>query len=119
MAAAIWLAAPALRALTVLYLAMYLVLFLPTTEAFVAVTHWCWHTAIPLFTDHLGLDGHRIGDAAVILPALVVAASLVSVIFGVVRAARLVRRLLAQSSIGPDPPTSCRSSLAVHVMLAS
>ena len=35
-AAAIWLSALALRASTVAYLAMYLVLFLPATEAFVA-----------------------------------------------------------------------------------
>lgn len=105
-AAAIWLSALALRALTVAYLAMYLVLFLPATEAFVAVTHWCWHTVIPLLTTHLGLDGHRIGDTAVILPAVVVAASLVSVTFGVVRAARAVRRLLAATSLGPGPSDS-------------
>ncbi|MBA2637842.1 MAG: M56 family metallopeptidase [Solirubrobacterales bacterium] len=105
-AATIWLAALALRALTVVYLAMYLLMFLPATEAFVAVTHWCWHTVIPLLTTHLGLDGHRIGDTAVILPAVVVAASLVSVTFGVVRAARAVRRLLTSTSLGPGPSDS-------------
>ena len=105
-AAAIWLSALAVRALTVVYLAMYLVLLLPATEAFVAVTHWCWHTVIPLLTTHLGLDGHRIGDTAVILPAVVLAASLVSVTFGVVRAARAVRRLLINASLGPGPSDS-------------
>lgn len=105
-AATIWLAALALRALSVVYLAMYLVLFVPATEAFVAVTHWCWHTVIPLLTTHLGFDGHRIGDTAVVLPAVVVAASLVSVAFGVVRAARAVRRLLASTSLGPGPSDS-------------
>lgn len=105
-AVAIWCAALALRALTVLYLAMYLVLFLPATEAFVALTQWCWHAVIPLFTNHLGLDGHRIGDTAVILPAIVVAASLISVTFGLARAARAVRRLLINTSLGPGPGDS-------------
>lgn len=105
-AAAVWLAALALRAMTVLYLAMYVVMFLPATDVFVALTHWCWHTVMPLFTTHLGLDGHRIGDTAVILPSIVVAASVVSVTFGLLRAAGMVREMLAQASLGPGPNDS-------------
>lgn len=105
-AATIWLSALCLRALTVLYVALYLILFLPNTSVFAAVTHWCWHTVLPLVTTHLGLNGHRVGDAAVIVPAFVLAFSLVSVAVGVVRAARSVRAMLAQSSLGMGPGDS-------------
>ena len=105
-AATIWLSALCLRALTVLYVALYLVLFLPSTKVFAAVTHWCWHTVLPLLATHMGLDGHRIGDAAVILPAAVLAFSLVSVAVGVVRAARSVRAMLTRSSLGQGPGDS-------------
>ena len=102
-AATIWLSALCLRAMTVLYVALYLVLFLPNTKLFSAVTHWCWHTVLPLLTTHLGLDGHSIGDAAVIVPAFLLAFSLISVSVGVVRAARSVWALLARSSVGLGP----------------
>ena len=105
-AATIWLSALCLRALTVLYVALYLVLFLPNTQLFAAVTHWCWHTVLPLITTHLGLDGHSIGDAAVVVPAFVLAFSLISVSVGVVRAARSVRALLAGSAVGSGPGDS-------------
>ena len=105
-AATIWVSALCLRALTVLYVALYLVLFLPNTELFSAVTHWCWHTVLPLLATHMGLDGHSIGDATTILPAFVLAFSLVSVSVGVVRAARSVRAVLARSALGRGPGDS-------------
>jgi hypothetical protein len=105
-AATIWLSALCLRALTVLYVALYLVLFLPNTKVFSAVTHWCWHTILPLLATHLGLDGHRIGDAAVIVPAFVLAFSLISVALGVIRAARSLRIALTRSSLGRGPGNS-------------
>lgn len=105
-AATIWLSALCLRALTVLFVALYLVLFLPYTKLFSAVTHWCWHAVLPLLATHLGLNGHRVGDAAVIVPAFVLAFSLISVAVGVVRAARSVRALLTRSSLGLGPGDS-------------
>ena len=105
-AVAVWFSALALRALSVLFVAMYLVLYLPETQAFVALTHWCWHAVLPLLTTHLGLDGHRVGDTAVLVPAVVLSASLVSAAFGVIRAARAVRRLLTHASLGPGPSDS-------------
>ena len=105
-AATMWFAALCLRALTVLYVALYLVLFLPNTAIFSAVTHWCWHTVLPLLATHWGLDGHRIGDAATILPAFVLAFSLISVSVGVVRATRSARTLFARSALGLGPGDS-------------
>ncbi len=92
-AATLWAVSLTLRALIAIFAVLYLAFFLPGTHVFAAVTHWCWHTVLPFLTTHLGLDGHEVGDAATILPGLLVIVSLLSVAFGVFRAARAVRRL--------------------------
>lgn len=102
-AAALWTVSLALRALTAIFVVLYLTFFLPATETFAAVTHWCWHAVLPVLTAHLGLDGHKVGDVATLLPGLLVMASLLSVAFGVFRAARAVRRFLARDALGPGP----------------
>ena len=105
-AAIIWTVSLLLRALLVVFVVLYLAFFLPTTEIFGLFTHWCWHTVVPLLATHLGLNGHRVGDAATILPGLLAMASLLSVAVGVARAARAVKRLLARHSLGPGPADS-------------
>jgi hypothetical protein len=105
-AAALWTASLALRALTTIFAVLYLAFFLPSTTLFADLTHWCWHTVLPLLTTQLGLEGHNVGDAATILPGLLVMVSLLSVAFGVFRAARAVKRLLARDSLGPGPSES-------------
>lgn len=106
LAIAIWGSALALRALTVIFGLAYVVFVLPQTDAFAAVTHWCWHTILPLMATHLGLDGHSIGDAAVLGASFVVAASAVSVGFGLARAGRSVRRMLNRETVGIGPQAS-------------
>jgi Zn-dependent protease with chaperone function len=105
-AVVLWLCSLALRALTGLVIVTYLVLYLPSTGLFQAVAHWCWHSVLPLVASHLGLDGHRLADAATILPALLLSASLISVTIGVVRAARSVHRLVRRHALRPGPRDS-------------
>ena len=105
-AATIWTVALALRALLVIFIVLYVAFFVPGTEAFTELTHWCWHTAVPLLADHLGLDGHYVGGAATILPGLVAMISLLSVAIAVTRGTRAVKRLLARESLGPGPSDS-------------
>ena len=105
-AIALWLSSLALRALTALFVAVWVIFFFPATDVFHALTHWCWHTVLPLIAAHLGFSGHVLGDAAAVAPSFVLAASAVSVGFGVVRAARSLRRLLTRTSIGPGPRDS-------------
>ncbi len=105
-AAALWAVSLALRALMAMFLALYLAFYLPGTPVFGELTHWCRHTVLPVLTTHLGLDGHRVGDATTILPGLLVMASLLSVAFGVLRGARAIRRLLARDALGPGPSDS-------------
>jgi hypothetical protein len=104
--ATIWTVALALRALLVIFAVLYVAFFVPGTEVFTRLTHWCWHTAVPVLASHLGLDGHYVGDAATILPGLLAMVSLLSVTVGVVRGTRAVRRLLARESLGPGPSDS-------------
>lgn len=105
-AAALWLTSVALRALTAVFVVVYVVMFLPSTAMFHALTHWCWETVLPLLTGQGGLEGHRVGDAATAVPGVLLAASLVSVAFGVARTARAARRLIARSSLGRGPHDS-------------
>ena len=103
---ALWASSLFLRAAISILLALIAILFLPATDLFNLLTHWCLHAVVPFFANHLGFNGHRLGDAAVIVPALVIAASSLSVGFGLWRGARAVRRLLRRSSIGPGPASS-------------
>ena len=117
-AATIWAVALALRALLVVFLVLYVAFILPATGVFSQLTHWCWHTVVPLLTAHLGLDGHRVGDAATILPGLIAMGSVLSVAFGIVRGARAMTRLLARDALGPGPSDSVIVS-GREVMLAA
>ena len=105
-AAVIWLAAVCVRALVALFVAVFFVFYVPTTALFALVTHWCWHTALPLVTSHLGLDGHSIGDVALLAPVLALAVSLVSVSVGLWRATRAVSAWVRRTSVGAGPQES-------------
>ena len=106
LAALVWLGVLMLRALTALLAAVAVVVVMPSTEVFSLITHWCWHTALPLMATHLGLDGHRVGDAALVLPGAVLALSAVSVAFGLWKATRAVARLVQRGSVGTGPQDS-------------
>ena len=102
----IWVAALALRALTAVFCAIFVVLYLPTTQLFTLVTHWCWHAVVPLIAAHLPLNGHALGDAALVMPALLLVASVLWVVVGLWRAARSVRVLLRRAVVGRGPQES-------------
>lgn len=106
---ALWLAILALRAVVALSLATIALVVLPATELFRLLTHWCLHGVIPFFTAHLGLDGHRFGDAAILVPSLVIAGFSLSAAFGIWRAIRAARAWLRGNSLGSGP----RQSLVV------
>lgn len=105
-AGALWAIALGLRALTGVFVAIYVVFYLPATELFTALTHWCWHTILPLATAHLGLNGHRVGDALTALPSVLLALSVIWIAFGVSRTARSVSRLVRRGGLGRGPGDS-------------
>lgn len=105
-AATIWLAALALRALSAVFVALFTIFYLRASEVFGLVTHWCWHAVIPVLATHLGLNGHELGNAATIAPSFALAASLVSVAYGLARATRAIGALIRRASIGRGPEDS-------------
>lgn len=102
-AVAFWLGALGLRAVTGVLVVFLVVFELPATQVFSLLTHWCWHTVLPFLATHVGLSGHSLGDAATLLPAVVVAASGLSVGWAVMRAARALRQLLRKRVLGEGP----------------
>lgn len=105
-AIALWLSSLVMRAVLVVGAAVSLVLIVPQTAVFAAVTHWCWHAVLPILATHLGLDGHRIGDAAVLVPAVVLSASVLWAAAGVLRAARAVRDYVRRAGLAAGPGDS-------------
>jgi Zn-dependent protease with chaperone function len=94
-AAVIWTTALSLRALTVVLAVGWLLLFFPSTHLFAALTHWCWH--------HLAsaaLNGHDVGHATTVAPALVGLASLASLAVATIKLGRALRRHIATSRAG-------------------
>lgn len=104
--AALWLSVLTLRATLVVLAALVAILYLPATALFQLMTHWCFHAVIPFLTTHLGFSGHRVGDAATLLPGLVLGLSSISALFAVWRTTRAVRSWVKRSSLGPGPKES-------------
>lgn len=102
-AIAIWMAALALRALTGVLTVLVAVFFVPTTQVFHAVTHWCLHAVVPLLTAHLQISGHAIGDTAILAPGLAILVSLFSVAWGLARAARAIQQAMRKEALGAGP----------------
>lgn len=101
-AAAVWLAALALRALTAVGGAIFALVYLPQTGVYEAVAHWCWNEALPILAAHLGVSGHPLIHAAVLLPGLAVAASVLWLLFGLARGWLLLRTRLTHT-LGEGP----------------
>ena len=104
--AALWLTVLVLRAVLVILAALIAILYIPATAIFQLTTHWCFHAVIPFFATHLGFSGHRLGDAATLLPGLVIGLSLISAVFAVWRTARAMSSWVKRSSLGPGPKES-------------
>lgn len=105
-AAALWAVSLGMRAVVAVLAALYLFFFLPGTEIFAVLTRWCTHAIIPLMSAHLGLSGHRLGDALTLVPAVTLLAWSFGIAVGVVRGARAVRRLVRHTAVGAGPDNS-------------
>jgi hypothetical protein len=103
---ALWLSVLALRATITAVALIVLVLYIPATQLFQLITHWCFHAVIPFITVHLGFSGHTLGDAALLVPALAITVSATYALYASWRAARLVRTWLRSSSLGVGPKRS-------------
>ena len=102
----LWLAVLTVRALLVALVAVALVLYVPATQRFHLLTHWCFHAVVPFLAAHLGFSAHNVGDAASVVPAIVLAVSLVSAALAIWRGGRRVRGWVLNSSLGAGPQGS-------------
>lgn len=102
----LWLGLLALRAVMAALGVVLLVLYLPATQLFQLVTHWCFHAVLPLLTVHFGFSGHSLGDAALLVPALALTLSVVWAVFASWRTARAVAAWARSSSLGKGPRES-------------
>ena len=103
LAASVWLGALALRALVAVGTAVFLLVYLPQTELFRALAELCLHAVVPVLATHLGFSGHHLADAALILPSLALAGSVVVVGFGLARGGLALRGRLRERSLGDGP----------------
>jgi Zn-dependent protease with chaperone function len=101
-AATIWLSVLALRALMAIGGALFVFVYLPQTGLYSAVVEWCWHEALPMLSTHLGLSAHPLLHAAIVLPGLALAVSIVWLLFGLTRGWLLLRSRL-RHAIGEGP----------------
>jgi Zn-dependent protease with chaperone function len=102
----LWLTSLALRALSGLLAIIFLLFFLPRTEVFESLTHWCLHAVVPGLAEDLNLEGHGIGDLALFIPGLALVGSLLVVCVRTARSARAARRLVGDHVVGRGPQDS-------------
>lgn len=103
---ALWLSVLALRATITAIGMIILVLYIPATHLFQLITHWCIHAVIPFITVQLGFSGHTLGDAALLVPAIMVTISATYALYASWQAARRVRSWLRSNSLGVGPKQS-------------
>lgn len=102
-ASTVWLLALWLRALLMIATAIFFFVYLPQTHLFEEVARWCLHNVVPIVSGHLGFSGHPLAHFAVILPALMLAASVLWMLAGLVRAWVALRLHLARRALGTGP----------------
>jgi Zn-dependent protease with chaperone function len=103
LAAGVWLATLALRALIAMVVLTFVVAFGPATDVFAMLTQWCWHLVPPLMSGHIGLSGDAFGHVATLAPAVILSVSGVSTAWGVSRAASAVRSVVRERAVGRGP----------------
>jgi hypothetical protein len=102
-AAAVWLLALSLRALAAVAAATYMLVYLPDTPRFMAADAWCVHFVVPLLSIHIHLPGLRIAHGLVVIPTLVLAASLAAASWRRLRARFYAQRLVRRLGVGDGP----------------
>lgn len=105
-AAVLWLSSLGLRAVAGVLGVVYLLFFLPRTEVFDALTHWCLHLVLPIVPDDLSVEGHGIGDLVLYVPGILLTGSLMAACMSTARAARAARRLVERRAVGDGPRDS-------------
>lgn len=99
----LWSVALGVRAAGCALLAFGLMVMVPATPAFAALTDWCVEDVLPMLAGHVGMLGHQVGDAVSLVPFVALNVSALWVAVRIARGARTVRQLLSWSTVGPGP----------------
>ncbi len=91
------------RALVTLTAALALLILLPGSAVFHAVTGWCLHAVVPFFSTHFGINGHRLGELATLLPLVGFALSLGIAATAIWRTGRAIGSWMRASGLGAGP----------------
>ncbi len=94
------------RALLALGGALSLLHFVPGTRPFRAATDWCVHAVVPFVSTHLGFNGHRFGEIATLIPAVMLLLSLALASLALRRAASGLADWLRTGALGSGPGES-------------
>ena len=105
-ATVLWLSSLGLRALTGLLAVVLLLFFLPRTDIFESLTHWCLHTVLPGVAENVNVEGHGVGDLMLFVPGLALVLSLVVACARTARSAKAARDLLEDHVVGRGPRDS-------------
>ncbi|MBK5231417.1 MAG: M56 family metallopeptidase [Thermoleophilia bacterium] len=68
-AIACWLCVLAVGAITTVLATGLVVVFFPETAIYSLIAGWCVHVSLPVFSPHIGLSGHSVLHAAMVVPA--------------------------------------------------
>ena len=105
-AVVLWLSSLALRALTGVLAVILLLFFLPRTDVFMAVTHWCLNASLPFAGGGLHVEGHGLADRALFVPGAALGMSLLYACYETARSARQARHLVEHEVLGHGPRES-------------
>lgn len=105
-AIAIWSTSLILRALVVTGVIALLIAWFPASAIFSALAHRCWHEVLPLVSTHVAVDGHAVGDAVSVLPAVALVISLSAALVQLARTNSTLRRHVAGLVLGSGPSRS-------------
>jgi hypothetical protein len=105
-AALLWLTSLSLRMVLGVFAALWVLLVLPTTEAYKFLTHWCVHAEAHSIGIHVDVQGHAVGWVAVWLPLVVIAGAIGLEFIRTVQAIRSVEHAVASDTLGHGPGDS-------------
>ena len=102
-AVVLWGSSLALRAMIGVLGIIVLLFFLPSTQLFSAITHWCLDFGVPFADESVHVEGHGVADYALLAPGFALGISLLVVCRRTARSAHDARRLVERGVVCDGP----------------
>jgi hypothetical protein len=105
-AALLWLTSLSLRLLLGVFVVLWVLLVLPTTEIYKVLVHWCVHAEAHSIGIHFDVQGHAVGWVASWFPLVALVGAVALALTRTVRAVRSVDQAVATDALGHGPGDS-------------